>query len=1434
AKQFDPAFFGILPVDAVKIDPQERRLLTMTYHALEDAAYFASPSTDIGVFVAVMYAHYQNLQGRSNTINSSFASVANRISYTFNFHGPSLSLDTMCSGSLSALHFAVNNIRNGECRQAIVGAANVMSHPGKYRVLSEGRFLSPTGRCHSFGIEADGYVPGEGAIAIIIKPLRDALENQDRIHGIIRASALNSSGRSSSFTVPSSRAQEEVIKTALRAADIGFEDVDYVEAHGTGTSLGDPIEIQALTAACGSARKSACFVGSIKSNIGHLESAAGLAGLTKILLQFQKGKIAPTINCAIENPHLNLNATMFRLPHKISAWPAKQGRRFAALSSFGAGGSNGHAVLQEYAASRTKNLPHRQQYLVPISGKTQDELNRRVSELAQWLEGNADIPAYSIGYTLSIGREHFRCRACFVVETARDLRDQLVAFGKTGMAPVLDQLDPQLSGIRATYLANGNAPFQELYPIRDVISLPGYPFEQQEYWDSEIAQQWSGSDSPAASRQSTAFLAFQPAWEAAPLSRGAADTSSRCIVICDPQQVSELESCAGVMVLTCGERYSIRQKSIVVRPDSLEDCIAALQYLLGSDRSGKVDIVNLLRSQSVQHRGSPAQPQFQFNLAKAILGHGGQFRVISVYEAGGSDLEPIAGAMSQLFRVVAMEEKCIQFFCMEADEVLFKDARKLLDHAKEELDSSGPEFRACRRTHDSRFVYKLHEVAVHGSPARRFKQQGVYLITGGLGMIGSAVAQKLLTDLNANVVLVGRSPRNDGIEEKIRRLQARGGKLDYISADINDEGSVERLVQSIRTRYGNLNGVIHCAGILKDTLFRNKSWPEFEEVVGVKLRGAQNLDRATKDLDLDFFVLFSSMSSIFGNVGQADYVVGNSFLDFFAEARMRRVKLGMCHGLSLSINWPLWFDDPSGKDDSMAAYRSLGRYLFDTYGLGSLAIEDGVAIFMQLVDSLPISVSQITPLTGDFSKIRRSVVSGILGPAGERHANVLQSEVASTSDPRPLTAALCSIASELSGLPQNGISLSAGFGDLGFSSVMLQQLAVRIEREFGVSMPPSAFFSYHSIEKLAGYLAGRGVHIRDQVSPHVPVDAAKLEPLRPAQSSSSNSSFLNHSATARESADENRIAIIGIDGRLPGGCDLQEFWRGLVNNASAIQEMKRWPHKRSFAGVIPDIEQFDAKFFGMSAREAMLMDPQHRLFLQASYNAMMDSGYAPRELSRAGVFAGVQFSDYQSLLHTSRQGSHPYAATGNAHAMLANRVSYTFDFHGPSETIDTACSSALVAVHRAVSSLARRECDFAIAGAVSLLLDSTITDAAESMGILSPNHRCATFDAEADGYVRSEGVGCIVLKRLSDALADGDSIYAIIESVAENHGGRASSLTAPNPEAQKRLLMAAYTPELAQRVTYIETHGTGTKLGDPVEIDGLKSAWKDLLGELGS
>jgi len=392
---FDPLFFGISPREAKVMDPQERLFLETAWAALEDGALSRDSvkGRKVGVYAGVMWSQYQ-LYGLAAAQAGSWlqpmsfnSSVANRLSHVLDLHGPSLSLDTACSSSLTALHLAIESLRRGECELAFAGGVNLTLHPSKYQFLGQGRMLSRDGKCRAFGDGGDGYVPGEGVGVALLKPLNKALEDGDPIRGVILGSGVSHGGKTAGYTVPSAERQAELIQSVLAEAGIAPEEVSYVEAHGTGTALGDPIEVEGLKAAFGKeAQTPWCALGSVKSNIGHLESAAGIAGLTKLLLQLEAQELVPSLHAEPLNRHLAIEGTPFRVQTRRSDWTTTASRRIGGLSSFGAGGTNAHLLAAE--APRRNDAPSASTgpELIVLSARSKDALRQRARDLRQWIE----------------------------------------------------------------------------------------------------------------------------------------------------------------------------------------------------------------------------------------------------------------------------------------------------------------------------------------------------------------------------------------------------------------------------------------------------------------------------------------------------------------------------------------------------------------------------------------------------------------------------------------------------------------------------------------------------------------------------------------------------------------------------------------------------------------------------------------------------------------------------------------------------------------------------------------------------------------------------------------------------------------------------------------------------------------------------------------
>lgn len=535
-EEFDPLFFKISPLEAEKLDPQERLFLQTVYETIEDAGYTKeSLGRNVGVYTGVMSAEYaffgleQTLKGNPTFLTGSHSSIANRASYFFNFNGPSMAIDTMCSSSLISIHLACRSIQEGECDTAIAGGVNISIHPNKYLELSHMKFMSSTGRCKSFGDGGDGYVPGDGVGAVLLKPLDKAIADGDHIYGVVKGSAVNHGGKTNGYTVPNPNLQAELIKTAFNSAGIAPGLVSYIEAHGTGTGLGDPIEIKGLSKAFGDslAYDGICPIGSVKSNIGHCEGAAGIAGVTKVLLQMKHKQLAPSLHSKVLNDNIDFDSIPFKVQQDLTTWDRPQIKengkivtypRTAGVSAYGAGGANAHIVIQEYIPAVEKEIipvTSQDPLAIVISARNTSQLKVKAEQFLTYLKDNAtdDNALMDIAYTLQVGREAMNERFATVVYSIDQLKERLQSFlsGQFKEGEIyVDQVsknreiitdlmsDNELKRDIKSWISKGEyeklitlwvkgltIKWDDLYSATKTmkrISLPTYPFARDRYW----------------------------------------------------------------------------------------------------------------------------------------------------------------------------------------------------------------------------------------------------------------------------------------------------------------------------------------------------------------------------------------------------------------------------------------------------------------------------------------------------------------------------------------------------------------------------------------------------------------------------------------------------------------------------------------------------------------------------------------------------------------------------------------------------------------------------------------------------------------------------------------------------------------------------------------------------------------------------------------
>ena len=441
--QFAAAFFGISPREANLLDPQQRILLEVSYQAMEHAGVSSSAykGKDVGIFTGMFSHDYELLQIKNNApdqyepyyaTGNSNAVAAGRLAYVFGFQGPAITVDTACSSSLVATHLACQSLRQDECEIALAGGVNLILSPELSFAFSKAGMLSVDGRCKTFDKQANGYVRSEGCGIVVLKKLSRAIEDNDNVIAVIRGSAVNQDGASNGLTAPNPLAQETVIRKALAQAKIKPTDVSYIEAHGTGTNLGDPIEVSALENVYGENREkdNVLSIGSIKTNIGHTEAAAGIAGLIKSALSLQHQYIPAHLHYQESNPSLQLNAIPATIPAVGRQWElfAEQSKRFAGVSSFGFSGTNAHIILEQSPVSNIKKpLKEKDFFLLPLSAKTTEACDSLITEYVEYLASDKHERLSDISYTASVGRNHFSERACIIASNSKDAVQKITA-----------------------------------------------------------------------------------------------------------------------------------------------------------------------------------------------------------------------------------------------------------------------------------------------------------------------------------------------------------------------------------------------------------------------------------------------------------------------------------------------------------------------------------------------------------------------------------------------------------------------------------------------------------------------------------------------------------------------------------------------------------------------------------------------------------------------------------------------------------------------------------------------------------------------------------------------------------------------------------------------------------------------------------------------
>ncbi|QYF93473.1 SDR family NAD(P)-dependent oxidoreductase [Massilia sp. PAMC28688] len=1403
---FDPLFFNISPSEAESMDPQQRLFLQASWHAIEHAGYDAADlsGSRCGVFVGCAGTDYHQRSGAQRLSAQGFTGAANsilaaRISYFLNLQGPGIAIDTACSSSLVAIAQACDSLVAGTIDAALAGGVYVMTGPDLHIQTAQAGMLSTDGRCFTFDQRANGFVPGEAVATIMLKRLSDAERDGDTIHGVIRGWGVNQDGKTNGITAPNPQAQAALQRDVYSRFGIDPSTIGLIEAHGTGTKLGDPIEVQALKQSFGLSGAGAhCALGSVKSNIGHCLTAAGATGFIKLVQALKHRQLPPTIHFDQLNEHINLAGSPFYINAQLRPWQSAAGvRRRAAISSFGFSGTNAHLVLEEYHPQTTASGPAGP-VLVPLSARTPEQLRQRAQDLLAVLSQEpAAFSLAELAFTLQLGRTPMEHRLLFSAASAGELAARLAAWLQGAAPEPAGDVAPQLA---AAWLAGAEADWASLYAGRTRprrIALPLYPFARERYWiAADVAPALTTAPvRPAPTPAGADGTVLLPRWQDMPAA---------------PQQQVLYDQ--HVLVL-CG--------TVAINTGELTTLVPAGRCVVWP----ALDAANLAGSFCAMAQACHA-------LVRDMLAGPGR-RLLQIVAGDTPELGLVAG-LAGMLKTAAQENPRFagQVITVDAGIATPALARLLASEAATPRET-------LVRYRDGRRQALRWQAAPSTRAPIAFREHGTYLITGGMGALGRLFAGEILRQArHAKVILAGRGPLSVQGQALLRDLGGDAGRVSYRQLDLSCEDAVRSTLADIAATHGRLDGILHAAGQTADQFIIHNHGGQMDAVLAPKVAGTLHLAGACDALDLDFLVLFSSIAGALGNAGQADYAAANGFMDQFAALRTSGAA-----SLTVSINWSLWQD--GGMRPDAATLDQLGAMT----GMRPLSTAAGMAAFHQ---ALALGEGQCMAVAGDVAKLLQYVESGAAPAAG-----MAPRLTPSTGLDRLLAEQTLLKMKELFGavikLAPGRIDANKELSAYGIDSLMVTRLNGEFAKVFG-AIAKTLVFEYKTLAALSAYFVE---HHRDQcqawtgVGEQVPQMALPLPPLPPLPVPAMP-------APLRASTSTEPIAIVGVSGTFPQAESLAQFWDNLRSGLDCVGEVPavRWPQQgfyeadmmraveqgksySKWGGFVEQFDQFDPLFFGIAPSEAMSMDPQERMFLQAAWHCMESAGYTRADLRdrfqrKVGVFAGITRQGYN--LHGTQSARrerkfHPHTSFGS----LANRLSYLLDITGPSMPIDTMCSSSLTAIHEACEQIRRGDCALAFAGAVNLYTHpSNYVDMA-SQYALSPDGRCRSFGAGANGFVPGEGVGVLLLRPLSEALADGDVIHGLILGTHVNHGGRTNGYTVPSPRAQAELI--AHTISKAgidaRDISYVEAHGTGTALGDPIEIEGLRQAFARDTGEAG-
>lgn len=1141
--KFPCKLFRFSPGEARLMDPCQRIFLQTAYEALEDAGYIGGrlKQRDIGVYIGYgskFSRDYYSLISAFESESKAVAYIGNlppvipsRISYYLDLKGPSVLIDTACSSSLVALHTAISAIRNKDCSSAIVGGITLNLFPLKKSNNEKIGVDSSDGKARTFDNQATGTGWGEGSIAIVIKPVQKAIEDHDHIYSVIKGSAVNQDGYSMGITIPNIESQAALVKKAWEDARVSPDSISYIEAHGTGTMIGDPVELEALMRAFQehTDQKQFCGIGSVKTNIGHLISASGLAGVVKCVLALNHKQIPPSLNFKVPNYKIPFEKSAVYVVDRPKEWEQTGTPRRCGVSSFGFSGTNAHVILEDYKKNVTGSRAE-EYWPVLLSASTEELLYVLMQQYYTALETESVGEISSLSYTTLCARKHEQYRLIILAQSINDLRSKLQTIlatrsydqkhiscssitiseeEKINLAAKQDLVNQQI----IAYTKGKN--LEELYQLCrafcagqpvdwfkifkhiscQVLHLPLTPHEMARCWvkvpKPNVVQKnqnsfyhqktWTKCEQP-----SRVFLEEQPVNTIVFLPQG---------VSAPTYLIDNADS--GFYYVQYGDKYQEISHHCFTVCNRLEDYCMLFQKI-GIEKVGRllfligvepVHASNLDELKQIQQMGIKALWTIVKAISKTEMGRSISIQVYTKYADAVTDNDAEIhfeyAALAGISKVISKEYPKILCKTIDVDDTF--SAKEFLF----ELDALDPGAYAYRD--HVRYQEKMNVCDPSQAPLSNvsIKNGGVYFITGGLSGIGLEIARHLAKKANVMLALVSRravppremwsdvlarkdDPRACKLIATVLQIEKLGSKVHLYDADISLEPSVQNLVQAIKAQYGKIDGIFHCAGVNRFEMLSDIENELFDEILSPKVYGTWLLYQYAREIE--FMVLCSSISTVFPAVGQGAYVAANTFLDVFAK-QTTTCKL-------LSIHWAAWLETGMAVDKGI----NHDTMVKAIHTADALKCMDFI-LQRKLTNVIVGQMNYQNAMWGETKNIPIALSETIqknISMYKNRKEELTTETESKTKNSGTGTGSLENQIAEIweGVLGYQDIDKDANFFDIGGNSILLTKIRDEIQTLMHQKISVGVFFSNPSIHKLCAYLLHKDDN--NQVSAFLP------------------------------------------------------------------------------------------------------------------------------------------------------------------------------------------------------------------------------------------------------------------------------------------------------------------------------------------------------------